>query len=108
MDPGPATPNDFQKRVEDRLNAALKELGVKVDSRRVGWEVIELLPREPPEAVVYIEAGDLDVAIRERSVSYTISGKGDYWEMPDYPNADALADAFLAAVTERWHREQRK
>jgi len=108
MDPGLVTPNTFQQRVEERLRAALKELGVQVDSRRVGWEVIESLPREPPEAFVYIKAQELEVAIREGSVSYTITGKGDYYEIPDYANADALADALLSAVTARWRRPQRE
>src|SRR5258708_10366977 len=102
MDPSQVTLNDFQKRVEQRLNAALKELGLKVDSRGVGWEEVPFSPRKPAEGVVHIIARDLDVMIREDSVGFTISGKADYIEMLDYSNADALPHAFLTALTERW------
>ncbi len=106
MDPGQVTLNDFQARIEQRLNTALKELGLQVESRRVGWE--EAATRTgPPEAVAHIRAQALDVRIREDSVSFTLSGKGDYYEVIDYPSADALADAFLAVLTQRWRRQPR-
>ena len=105
MSTDPVILNDFQKRLEQRLIAALKELTLHVDRRRVGRE--EVLYSRQPEAVLHLSAQDLEVRIREESVSFTISGKGDYYEMPDYSNADALADAFLAALTERWHKRQR-
>jgi hypothetical protein len=107
MDPRQVTPNDFQRRVEQRLNAALKDLGLQVDSRRVGWEEPEFDPRQG-ESVVHVRAGEIEVRIRENSASFTVSGKGDYYEMPDYTNPEALADALLASVTERWHGRQRK
>jgi hypothetical protein len=103
MDSGQVPLNDFQKRVEQRLNAALEELGLQVDSRRVGREEVPFSTQKPTEAVIHIMARDLDVVIREDSVGFTISGKDDYIEMLDYSNADALADAFLAALTQRWH-----
>jgi hypothetical protein len=107
MDPGQVTLNDFQKRVEERLNAALKQLGLQVDSRRVGWEE-DFSPRQA-EAVVVVMARDLGVRIREDSVSFGFSDKDNYYyEILDYPNPDALADAFLAALTEGWHRQQRQ
>lgn len=106
MEMGQVTLNGFQERLEQRINATLKKLGLQVDSRRVGWE--DAATRTgPSEAVVHLRAQELEVRIREDSVSFTLSGKGDYYEMPDYPNADALADAFLAVVTERWHRQSR-
>jgi hypothetical protein len=97
------TLNDFQRRVEQRLNAALKELGLPVDKRRAGWEEAGPNSRHR-EAVVHIRAQELDVRIREDSVSFAISDKGDYYEMLDYSDAEALADAFLTALTERWHK----
>lgn len=107
MDPGQVTLNGFQKRVEERLNAALHELGLQVDSRRVGWEEMPFGSQQP-EAVVHVKAQELDVRIREDSVSFTLFGKGNYmYEMPDYANADALADAFLRALTDRWRKQPR-
>ncbi len=84
----------------------LEELGLQVDSRRVGWEEAAFSSRKP-EAVVHVRAQELDVRIREDSVSFTISSKGDYYEMPDYSNADALADAFLAELAKRWLKQPR-
>lgn len=105
MDRGEVTLNDFQRRVEERLNAALKEFGLQVDRRRVGWEE-GFSPRQA-ETIIYVRAQELEVRIREDSVSFTLSGKGNYmYEMPDYANPDALADALLAAV--RWHKQPRK
>src|SRR6266540_2275200 len=104
MDRGQVTLNDFQKLVEQRLSAALQKLGLQVDSRRVGWEEVPFSTAKPAEAVVHIMARDLDVMIREDSVGFTISGKDDSIELLDYSNADALADAFLTALTERWRK----
>ena len=103
MNTDPVILNEFQKRLEERLNAALKNLGLQVDSRRVGREEVFSRQRSD-EAVVVVKAQQLGVRIREDSVSFEISGKGDYYEMPDYANADALADTFLAVLTERWHK----
>ncbi|MGD0992002.1 MAG: hypothetical protein ABR998_05995 [Gemmatimonadales bacterium] len=105
MDPGQATLNDFQKRLEERLNAALKGLGVQVDSRRVGWE--EVFSPRRAESVVHVRARDLDVRIREDSVSFTLSGKGEYYEMPDYQSPDALADSFLGTLSTRFQESGR-
>jgi hypothetical protein len=101
MDPADVTPNAFQRRVEERLQAALNELALPIEARRVGLEAMPAHSHQPPEAVVHIRARDLEVRIREDSVSFEISGKGDYYEMPDYQTADALADAFLGSVKER-------
>lgn len=101
------TLNDFQKRVDERLNVALDNLGLRVDSRRIGKEKVPFLSAEP-EVVIYVRAQDLSVAIREDSASFTIAGKDDYYEMQDYPNPDALADALLAELTKRWRTHPRK
>ena len=92
------TLNDFQKRVEERLNVAFKDLGLAVDSRRIFREKVPFLSRDS-EIVVDIRVRDFEVGIREHSASFTLSGKGHYYEMPDYPNADALADALLKELT---------
>jgi hypothetical protein len=101
MDSAQVALNDFQKRVEQRLNAALKELELHVESRRVGSEELPFHSRQPPESVVHIRAQELEVRIRENSVSFEVSGKGDYYEMPDYQTADALADALLSTIRQR-------
>ncbi|SRR6266513_1249203 len=101
MDPGQVTLNDFQKLLEQRLNTALQKLGLQVDSRRVGWESVPFSTGKPAETVVHIMARDLDVMIREDSVGFTISGKDDSIELLDYSSADALADAFLTALTKQ-------
>lgn len=93
--------NDFQVRVEQRLNAALGQLGSQIESRNVGWEAAAS-PSQPREAIVHLRVQELDVRIRENSVSFTLSGKGDYYEMADYRDPDALSDAFLTALTKRW------
>lgn len=103
MDPRQATLNDFQTCVERRLNAELNDLGLRIDLRRVGWEEIPFpVSSKNREAVVEIRAKELSVRIREDSVGYEISGKGDYYEMQDYGNPDALADAFLPVLSKRW------
>lgn len=97
--------NGFQKRVEARLNAWLEDIGLRVDSRHVVRETIPSLPSEVPEVAIRLRARDLEVAIRENSVGFTIAGQEDYCEALDYRDADALADAFLATLTKRWGRQ---
>jgi len=93
-------PNDFQIRVEQRLSAVLSDIGRTVDNRKVQRVEPTFYSRQP-EIVVFIVASDLKVWIHENTVSFEVSGKGDYYEMPDYQSADALADAFLTALTTR-------
>jgi len=97
--------NDFQKRLEDRLSAALTDLGVQVDSRRVGQEY-EPLYSPQPETFVEITAGNIVVRIREDSVAFEVSGKGDYCELLDYSSVDALADALVSKLTQRLSRSR--
>lgn len=102
---GEPTLNTFQERLAQRLEAALARWGCRIDVRRAGWEEAAS-PSGRPEAVLHVAAQALEVRIREDSVGFTLSGRDDYYELVDYSDADALADAFLAAVTRQWKKQQ--
>jgi len=105
MSSGEVTLNEFQQLVEEWVCAVLRELRITGITRRVAKEQVPFLSGGP-EAVIYLTAQALDVGIRQDSASFTILGKGFSYEMVDYPSPEALVEALVSVLKERWLSSQ--
>lgn len=89
--------NGFQRRVERLVTDGLASLSRQVEDRRIGREE-PVAGSGSSETVLYLRAHEVELRIREDSMSYTVGDAGDYFEMADYRNAEALVIAFLGRL----------
>lgn len=92
--------NGFQRLVEELVTQRLVRLARQVEERRIGREA-PVAGSGKSETVLYLRARDVELRIREDSMSYSIGNDGDYFEMADYRSAEALVDAFCVHVQRR-------